>query len=370
MKPIRFIEINYYCHWEYDDPENVILKHYPSNLFAAELAKQAEVVLVKHMNYDGMLWQNNIIYRFFRRRNNFWSMPAAAHRFIAKQKPDVLLVQGLIFPLQVIRLRKKLGRNCIILLQHHGEVPFKRKKIFQRMADRSVDGYLFSSLETANEWCRSGIIKDISKCFELPPASFAFNAKNKEHCRRMLGMMEEPVFLWVGRLNANKDPLTVLDGVEQYFSIAPGKLYMIYQENDLLKEVHRKVQLSPVLKERVLLVGKIEHQELETWYSAADYIISGSHHEGGSYALIEAIACGCVPVVTNIPASMAAIDKGRLGFFYERGSAEDLFRTLQSVKEEDRVVKSKACTTHFENEMSAPAVSRKLQSIIQQLKAK
>ena len=36
-------------------------------------------------------------------------------------------------------------------------------------------------------------------------------------------------------------------------------------------------------------------------YSAADLFVVGSHHQGSGYALMEACACGAVPVVTAIP---------------------------------------------------------------------
>jgi len=68
-----------------------------------------------------------------------------------------------------------------------------------------------------------------------------------------------------------------------------------------LQEVNDTIKQSPVLWKAVSLKGKIDNDELSAWYSAADFYISGSHSEGGSYALLEAMACGCIPIVTSIP---------------------------------------------------------------------
>ncbi|MBI5858358.1 MAG: glycosyltransferase family 4 protein [Sphingobacteriales bacterium] len=371
MKKIKFIGLNYYCHKEFSNAEEVISKHRPTDLYLRELANKAETVLVKHMAVETACIANEIRFHFFRRKNSFWQIPRETHRFIAAQNPDVVLVQGLIFPLQVKALRRKLDSRCKIILQHQGEVPFKRKKIFQRMADKVVDGYLFSSMGIAEEWQRAGIIKSISKCFEMPPASFLFKKKGKEECKSKTGMNAPVNFLWAGRLNANKDPLTVLEGFEKYFAANTGaRLYMIYQENDLLEAVIEKINTSPLLKERVIVVGKIENAEMETWYNAADYIVSGSHYEGGSYALMEALACGCVPIVTDIPASVKTIDGGRLGYIYEKGNPEALFKILFSLKKDALLSRSKACAEYYVKEMSPGAVASKMLAVFETLQSK
>ena len=43
------------------------------------------------------------------------------------------------------------------------------------------------------------------------------------------------------------------------------------------------------------------HADMPAWFSAADLFVVGSHHEGSGYALMEACACGAVPVVSDIP---------------------------------------------------------------------
>lgn len=132
-KKMKFIEINYHFHRELNTPDAVIAKHLPSNLFAEELSKVASVTLIKHLAYDGVYHRNNIRYRFFRRHNNFWQIPFSTHWFINKEKPDVVLIQGFIYPLQVIALRLAVGRNCENHFAAQGRCPFQEKKNFPAM---------------------------------------------------------------------------------------------------------------------------------------------------------------------------------------------------------------------------------------------
>lgn len=253
-------------------------------------------------------------------------------------------------------------------MQHRADVPFRRKRIFQQWADQFVNAYFFTAIEQVDEWIRAGIIKDKGKCFEIPAATTRFSKKDKFFCRGKLGINSEMVFLWVGRLNTNKDPLTVLVAFEKYISSGQSvKLYMIFQEDDMLKEVTERIDASAELKNNVILIGKVVHDEMEVWYSAADYIISASHREGGSYVLMEAMVCGCVPIVTTIPASMKMIENGRAGCCFEAGNSDDLYRVLLSLKQEDHGTRAEYATTFFKKEMSAAAISQKMLAVFRNL---
>ena len=366
----KFIELNYYYHGEFTTPEEAINRHRPSNLFVLHLTRTADTILIKHLNYSGSHSANGIRYRFFRSRNRFFHIPSETHRFVRDEKPDMVLVQGLIFPLQVIALRKMLGKHCKIVLQHHGEPPFRWKRIFQRIADRYVDAYIFTSIGNAREWLETGVIRDNRKCYEIIPSSTEFSRQDKLLSRQKTGMKGEKIFLWVGRLNENKDPVTVLKGFEKYSRDHPAdRLYMIYGEDDILKQVKEIIVNSPILPGRVELIGKTAHPELVHWYSAADYFISGSHHEGGSYALTEAMACGCVPIVTNIPASMKAIDDGEAGYYYEAGNSEALYNVLSGLPLEQPDEMSNRVEKQFAINFSPAAIADKFIAVYQDLKS-
>lgn len=368
---MRFIELNYYYHGEFSKPEDVIQKHLPSNLFATHLSNKTEVILVKHLNFTGELKQDNVQYRLFKSSNSFFDIPSATHRFIQSIQPDMILVQGLIFPLQVIALRRRVGKKTRIVLQHQGEVPFRRKRFLQKWMDRCVDGYIFTSAGNADEWFEAGIIKDRKKCFEIIPSSTLFTRKDKENSKERLGMKAPINFLWVGRLNANKDPLTIWRGFEKYFMDHPNhKLYFIYGEDDMLSDIKQILAESPLLTNRVELVGRIIHEELEYWFSAADYFVSGSHREGGSYALTEAMACGCIPVVTSIPSAVKVTGDGKAGYYFQVGDPDSLYKTLMGLDHHRLKEMSDIVMNHFRQNFSPAAIADKMIEVYEHLKSK
>jgi glycosyltransferase involved in cell wall biosynthesis len=176
-------------------------------------------------------------------------------------------------------------------------------------------------------------------------------------------------FLWVGRLNENKDPLTVLSGFEKYFKQNPdARLFMIYSEDDLLEPVRQRINSSPVLNDKVKLVGKIVHEQLPDWYSAADYFVSGSRREGGGYALKEAMACGCIPVVTDIPAFMKTIDNGRVGYYFKAGDSDSLFGVLTGLDQGMQSAMSMKVIGQFRNNLSPAVIAEKMLSVYKALR--
>ena len=57
------------------------------------------------------------------------------------------------------------------------------------------------------------------------------------------------------------------------------------------------------------------------FYNSADYFVLGSHSEGSGYALAEALACGVVPVVTDIPAFRVMTGEGTIGACWPPGDS-------------------------------------------------
>lgn len=127
-------------------------------------------------------------------------------------------------------------------------------------------------------------------------------AVDKHRARQAIGIAADPLILWVGRLTTNKDPLTVLSGLEHALGALPnGRVVMVFGDDTLLPDVEQRVRRSPLLQERVTLAPRVPREEMPNYYSAADVFVSGSHYEGSGYALIEAMSAGLVPIVTDIP---------------------------------------------------------------------
>jgi glycosyltransferase involved in cell wall biosynthesis len=365
MGKIKIIELNYHCH---DTPlvEAVLQLHHPSSGYAPHLLAQADMVLVKHLQHKGAMEQDGVRYRFFSRPNRFWQIPLATHRFIKKERPDVVLVQGFVFPLQAMALRAVLGKKALLIAQHHGEQPWGGiKGWMQRQADRYIAAYTFTALGNARPWLDKKIIAHSGKCFEVLEAAPLIQKMDRAEAQRLTGMDGSPSFLWAGRLNANKDPLTVLAAFAQYLRHCPAaKLYMVFQEDDLLGEVRAMLQKDGLLQGAVQLVGRVAKEKMAQWYSAADYYVSASHSEGSGYALLEAMHCGCIPVVSRIPSFETITEGGRYGVLFGPGDAVDLLQRLQGLETMDAAAMRTAVLAHAQAHLTHRAIAGQLLAVI------
>ena len=369
---IKLVDLNYHTHPDLSQPEDVLELQKASIGFVPFIHEKLSIDLIKHLNYEGEKFIEGVKYVFFKSKNKFWHIPFKTHRYIQKQNPDIVLIQGLIFPLQLIALKIKLGKKTKIIVQHHGEKPYSKiKRFFQKIADYYIDIYLFTSIENANEWIDKKIIQNKKKCSELLEASTFFTVKDKLECRHRLSFKGNQNFLWVGRLNAGKDPMTVINAFEKYIISSPeARLFMIYQTEELLSVIKKKLEEDKHLKKAVILKGTVDHSELEGWFNAVDYFVSCSHKEGSGYALIEAMSCGCIPIVTNIPSFKKITGDGSFGFLFEPGSSESILKILLNLKNTEKEKLSKAMLDHFNHSLSFQSIADDLFSICERLIAK
>jgi glycosyltransferase involved in cell wall biosynthesis len=262
-----------------------------------------------------------------------------------------------------------LPQKTKIIVQHHGEKPFGGiKKMVQKIANHYVSFYLFTSVENAEEFIKNKIIPGKNKCIEILEASTFYMQRNKVQCRHKLCLRNSPIFLWVGRLNLNKDPFTVLNAFEKYVCSYPeARLFMIYQTEDLLQEIQKRLEESYLLNNSVILVGRVDHVELENWFNAADFYISASHKEGSGYALIEAMACGCIPILTSIPSFKKITANGKFGFLFEPGNPESLLKVLLNLKSINKEEMSASVVNHFNQSLSFKSIADDLFKVCEKL---
>ncbi len=363
---MKIVSTSYTYTPEFSTPESWLQRISFYTGILDNLAHRYEVESIEQINYSGSKKQQNVQYHFLNTRSSYPYFPWKLHRFIKKLQPNVVLVNGLIFPLQILQLRWMLGKNTRILVLHRGEKPFAGiKRILQIWADKSINAYLFTSAELGKEWISNGNIRSSRKIHEVIQASSVFIKNDKELARQQLKLEAGPVYLWVGRLDANKDPLTVVGAFLQFYNIYPSaKLYMIYQTEELLEEVNEIIGRYQVNEKAISFVGKVPHKQLETWFNAADFIVSGSHHEGSGIAICEAMSCGCIPIVTNIYSFSKMTGPGRCGFLYEPGNGEELLNLLKHSVQLDLDTESKKVLKQFNEELSFKAIANKISKLV------
>jgi len=275
--------------------------------------------------------------------------------------PDVFHVHGLDFPRQVLSLADSSSGVPIILQDHASRPP----RIWRRSAARRgmsvAAGVAFCSKDQARPFAKAGLIGASTQVYEIPESTSRFAPADQDDARRATGVTGNPAVLWVGHLNSNKDPLTVLDGISAAIRELPQlQFYCCFGSAPLLRAVRSRIASDPRLRDKVNLLGRLPHDRIELLMRAADIFVLGSHSEGSGYSLIEALACGLPPVVTDIPSFRSLTNAGSVGALWPCDDSNALYQALLSVARRAGPELRSAVRSHFERELSSNALGQKL----------
>lgn len=369
---IHIVQISFYLDPMGREPER-LLHDWPSLVDVAEAVHGAgaRVSVIQAAHTSLRIERNGVEY--------FFLAPEIGDRSIAENvrfaillqrlKADVFHVHGFSFPLDVMTLASLLPRTPILVQDHANHVPRLWRRWAWRRALSQVAGVAFCARAQARPFVSSRLLSQTTPVYEIPESSSRFTSGDRSIAREHTGLHGSPCVLWVGHLNHNKDPLTVLDAISRVVAHLPTlQLWCCFIDAPLLASVTSRIESDERLREHVHLLGRIEHERVQTLMQAADIFVLGSHHEGSGYSVIEALACGLVPVVTDIPSFRALTADGRIGRLWPRGDAGALSDALLAIARDPP--SRGAVRAHFDSEISLAAVGRKLRAAYEDLRAR
>jgi glycosyltransferase involved in cell wall biosynthesis len=285
---------------------------------------------------------------------------AAFRSRLRELAPDVMHVHGLGFSRDVLALRELLPKVPILLQDHADRVPRFWRRASWRRAVAVVDGVSFCAREQIEPFSRAGMFAPHVRLFEIPESTSRFETGDAAAARAATGLHGDPALLWVGHLDRNKDPLTLLDAVAAFASEMPGvRLWCCYGSAPLLPAVESRIARDPSLRERVHLLGRVPHQRVEHLMQAADLFVLASHREGGNTSLIEALATGLLPVVTDIPSSRSLLGNGPTGILWRRGNVGSLHDALREGAATIGAATRARVRGHFDEHLSGVVLGRR-----------
>jgi glycosyltransferase involved in cell wall biosynthesis len=349
---------------QYSSPD-ALLNRYTSltGWTEAMVARGWKVTVLQRYREHSQLVRNGVEYHFVADALSpmlrFWQIPTTLHRKVAEVNANVVHSNGLVFPLQVHHLARMVAPTPLIV-QHHAERPrVGWRRLIQKIGLSRAGGFFFVSKEQAEMFRTAGIIRANQPIFEVMEGSTYFRQQPRDIARRATGLSGTPQFLWIGRLIPLKNPLVVLDGFAQVVEQYPqARLAMIYHEAPLLAEVQAKIERTPALKRTVTLIGEIPNAMIETYLSSADYFVLGSNYEGSGYALAEAMACGVIPLVTDIASFRMMTNGGKVGALWQVGSVESMVAKTHELLKRNHAEESARVKDFFSQRLSYSAIGR------------
>lgn len=310
-----------------------MLEHWHSLVDIAEVAASggSRVSVIQAAACEELITRNGIDYHFVDIRG-LEVAKSRGRRFaslLADIEADVLHAHSLGFVEDAFAIAQCLPQLPIIIQDHADRQPRWWRRSQWRRWYTDISGVVFTATELARPFVRAGLFGPGTRLFAIVESSSRFSLGNRAQACAQTGLYGDPCVLWVGHLNAHKDPLTVLDGVALAAEQLPGlQLWCAFGTAPLLAAVQQRIEDDPRLAGRVHLLGKVARVRVELLMQAADLFVSGSFGEGSGYALLEALASGVVPVVTDIPSFRVQTGDGRVGHLWPCGDGERLAEAL------------------------------------------
>jgi glycosyltransferase involved in cell wall biosynthesis len=250
-------------------------------------------------------------------------------------------------------------------LHYHGGQPAENllTRAVQKSSLRRADTFLFTTSEHGQPFVADGSI-DSGRIVELNETSSILSIRPREDARRKTVMVGDPVFVWTGRLDPIKDPITALRGFERILETRPSaELYLHYLTDSLLPDLRDFVSARPAMARRVHFRGRAASHEMENIYNSADFFLQASRREVCGGAVLEAMACGVIPVITDIPSFRVLTDNGSYGILFPPGDVLALAERTLAVPLADVPRRSREIRDHFERRLSFPALAGRLDEI-------
>ena len=284
--------------------------------------------------------------------------------------PDLVHFNGLGFSRELRLLRAFLPKVPVVAQAHTSAMPTGWKRWYFRWGVEGIDAALFCAHAQAQLFKNSRLLPAELPVFEAVEASSLFNSGDQHEAREATGLHGDPCLFWLGNLDANKDPIMVLDAVAlAAFALPRLRLYMCFRHDSLLRAVRKRISSNPVLAERVELMGKLPHPAIEAHLRAADFFVQGSHREAAGIGVIEALACGTTPLVTDIPSFRWITDHGRYGALVQPGDSNALARAIVAWSQRTRATLRREARARFESHLSFDAMGRQLRDAYAQIMA-
>ncbi len=329
---MRVIHANFIRPPHHADPDR-LLQEWPTLLDVAAAVCEAgiEISILQSFARDAVIDRRGIKCRFVAEPaipGAWWGLaPWRPARLAKAARPDVIHVNGLDF---AAHTRAMTDTAIPVLVQDHGSRA-GRGRYRRRWGLSRIAAAVFTDSAQARALLEEGSLSPRVRIFSVPESSTHFGPGDQKDAQKATSTFGDPLVLWVGRLDLNKDPLTMLDAIELAAPDLPAmQLWCCFHEQPMLEQVKARIARSPVLKEHVHLLGRVPHQTIELLCRAADIFIASSHYEVTGYALIESLACGAAPVVSDIPSFRRL--RGDVGALARVGDAGSFAAALKRMR--------------------------------------
>jgi D-inositol-3-phosphate glycosyltransferase len=143
-----------------------------------------------------------------------------------------------------------------------------------------------------------------------------FRPSAKTQAREALGLKDERIVLFVGRLEPLKG-VDILIGAAAMLEGDVNCRILIVGGDEASQpqvEILRSLARNLGIEQRIAFVGTVDHDQLPLYYNAADVCVVPSHYESFGLVAVEAMASGVPVVASRVGGLMGTVRDGETGY--------------------------------------------------------
>jgi glycosyltransferase involved in cell wall biosynthesis len=154
--------------------------------------------------------------------------------------------------------------------------------------------------------------KKIINCSEGIEKNFKLmkDKRKLKNTKEKYNISEDYIF-YIGSLSPRKNILNIIYSFEKVMDKIPHNLYLFGAYSWKDKSVHKLLNKSK-FKDRIIIKGFVEEKDLPAIYNLANLFLYPSLYEGFGLPILEAQACGCPVITSNISSMPEVAGKGAL----------------------------------------------------------
>ena len=242
------------------------------------------------------------------------------------------------------------------------------------LAQLERDGY---QTATALLACGPSIVTEIEERYgiDLDPSRIGFvphglpDLAPDDVDRPMDGTPDEPVILFVGRLEPRKGIDTFLEAVPDVLRRIPGVRVVAAGKDDIpgprgtpYAEAFLADPSHADIRDRVSFLGVVDEEHLVRLYSACDVFVAPSRYESFGLIAVEAMRAGKPVIASDVGGLSEIVVPGETGLLVPPGDVAALTAALVEVLRADREEMGKAGRLRFESRFDSRQMAKSVEA--------
>lgn len=145
----------------------------------------------------------------------------------------------------------------------------------------------------------------------------------------------KPYIVYVGNVKPHKNLISLVKAFEKVKNEIPHNLVIIGKKEGFITGDQEVIKYAEKLQDRIKFTGFVDNETLQGYIANAQALVFPSLYEGFGLPPLEAMACGCPVIVSNV-ASLPEVC-GDAALYVDPYSPEDIAEKIKLLLSDDKL---------------------------------